>query len=187
MKKLLTVVLIIALLGLAAYSAYRLYLPSMIAEALTSGQPSPMVPDKVQEKLDTLKFQVDREIKKLPVFMKDKKISYEDLQIMIDRANPDQFLAAYDEIRITRLNSSSQAYDIVIKHIKIAGYDLEIFRSTFVQYVTVKDIHKAINSIENNQLLTSMSMPVLKSTAKKILQKHESEIKRNIIILESNQ
>jgi hypothetical protein len=184
MKKLLIFVLVIASLGLTAYGAYRFYLPSMIAEALTSNEPSSMVPAEMQEKLATLKVKVDREIKKLPVFLKDKNIAYEDLQIMIDRANPEQFRDAYDEIKSTRINSINQVFDIGLKHVKIEAYDLEIFRSTFVQYVTVNDIQKAITKIENNELLTSMSAPVIKETAKKILQNHESEIKETMSLIE---
>jgi len=180
MKKLLKFVLIVLVLGLAAYGAYRFYLPSLIAEALTSDQPSALVPSAVREKLAKLKPEVDREIKKVPVFLKEHKIGYEDLQNIIDRASPNDFLEAYYEIAATRITSTNQVFDIGMKHIKINGYDLEIFRNLFIQNVTVEDINKAIKKIEENELLTSMSITVAKETLKKVLESSRQEIKQEL-------
>jgi vacuolar-type H+-ATPase subunit I/STV1 len=67
-----------------------------------------------------------------------------------------------------------------VKHIKINGYDLEIFRSAFVQHVTVEDINKAIRKIEENDLLASMSIPVAKETVKKVLESSRQEIQQEL-------
>ena len=185
MKKLLIFVLLVLVLGLAAYGAYRFYLPTVIAEALTSDEPSPMVPAGIQKKVGTIKVKVDREIKKLPVLMKETKIGYEDLLIMIDRAKPDDFFEAYREISATRIVSTNQVFDIGMKHINIEGFDLEIFRSTFNRYATVEIIREAINNIDQNEILTSISIPVAKETVKKILESSEQEIRKGLKELES--
>ena len=180
MKKLLKFVLIALLLGLAVYGGYRYYLPSLIAEALTSDQPSVLVPSGMREKVTSLKTKVDGEIKKVPVFLKEHKIGYEDLQNIIDRISPDDLLDVYYEIATTRITSTNQVFDIGMKHIKINGYDLEIFRSTFVQHVSVGDINKAIRKIEENDLLASMSIPVAKATVKKVLESSRQEIQQEL-------
>ena len=180
MKKLLIFVLTVLVLGLTAYGSYRFYLPSLIAEALTSDEPSVLVPSGMREKLTKLKPEVDREIKKVPVFLKEHKIGYEDLQNIIDRASPDDLLDAYYEIATTRATSTNQVFDIGMKHLRIEGYDLEIFRSTFTQYVTVEDINKAIKKIEENELLTSMSITVAKETVKKVLESSRQEIQQEL-------
>lgn len=180
MKKLLKFVLIALLLGLAAYGGYRYYLPSLIAGALTSDQPSVLVPSGMREKVLNLKTKVDREIKKVPVFLKEHKIGYEDLQNIIDRISPGDLLDAYHEIATTRITSTNQVFDIGMKHIKINGYDLEVFRSAFVQHVTVEDINKAIRKIEENDLLTSMGIPVAKATVKKVLESSRQEIQQEL-------
>jgi hypothetical protein len=180
MKKLLKFVLIVLILGLAAYGGYRFYLPSLIAESLTSDQPSALIPSGMREKVTNLKTKVDREIKKVPVFLKEHKIGYEDLQNIIDRVSPGDLLDAYYEIATTRITSTNQVFDIGVKHVKINGYDLEIFRSAFVQHVTVEDINKAIRKIEENDLLASMSIPVAKETVKKVLESSRQEIQQEL-------
>lgn len=180
MKKLLRFVLVILVLGLVAYGGYRFYLPSLIAEALTSDQPSSLIPSGMQEKLASLKIKVDREIKKVPVFLNEHKIGFQDLQNIIDGANPDELLEAWYEIATTRITSSNQVFDIGMKHINIDGYDLETFRKPFIQYVTVVDINKAIEMIEENEFLTSMSIPVAKETLKKVLESSRQEIQQEL-------
>ncbi len=176
MKKLLIFILAIALLGFASYAGYRFYLPSMIAATLTSEKPSRLIPAEMQEKVKNLRLKIDREIEDLPVLLKETRLTVDDLLIMIDRANPDQFARAIEEMKNTRLTSTNQIFDICMKHIKIGGYDLEVFRGPFVQHTSVRNIQEAIGKIEQNELITSMGIPVLKETAKQILISSKEEI-----------
>ncbi len=180
MKKLIGFVLILALIGVIGYVGYRYYLPSKIAETLTSDEPSGLVPAGMQKKVEAVKIKVDKEIEKLPVFMKENKIAYEDLQVMIDRADPDQFIDAYVEIATTRITSTNQAFDIGMKHIKIGGYDLEIFREAFIKNVSIEDMQEAIARYEDNEFLTTMSIPIIKQTAKKLLESKKVEIQTEL-------
>ena len=180
MKKLLIFLLIVIVLGAVAYAGYRFYLPSMIAEALTSDQPSAMVPAAMQEKVTNLKTKVNREAKKIPVFLKEQKIGYDDLLNIIDRTDPDELLDAYQAIATTKFTSIDQVFDIGKKHIKIEGYDLEIFRGPFLQYVTIEDVHKSIEKVEQNKLLTSMSIPVAKETLKQVLESLKPAIQQEL-------
>jgi hypothetical protein len=180
MKRLIKFVLILAVLGVIAYAGYRYYLPSMIAETLISDEPSSLMPAELQEKVDTVKLKINKEIEKLPAFMKENKIAYEDLQIMVDRADPAQFISAYQEIATTRITSTNQVFDIGMKYIEISGYDLEIFRAAFVKNTSVEDIQKAITKYEDNEFLTNMSFPVIKETAKKLLDSKKIEIQTEL-------
>ncbi len=76
----------------------------------------------------------------------------------------------------TTLTSTDQIFDICMKHIKISGYDLEVFRGPFVRSTSVGNIQEAIGKIEKNEFITSMSIPVLKQTVKQILASSEQEI-----------
>ena len=180
MKKLIIFVLMLAVIGAIAYAGYRYYLPSMIAETLMSDEPSSLVPAEMQEKVEAVKLKIDKEIEKLPVFMKEHKIVYEDLQVMIDRADPDQFIDAYVELATTRITSADQVFDIGMKHVRISGYDLEVFRAAFVENTSVEDIQKVIDKVEDNEFLTNMSFPVIKETAKKLLDSKKTEIQTEL-------
>jgi Tfp pilus assembly protein PilE len=179
-KKLLIFVVIIAVLGLVFYGGYRFYLPTMIANTLTSDQPSPLVPAAMQEEVSKLKSKVKREIKKLPAFLKQNNIEYKDLLNIVDRARPRDLMAAYREIASTRITSTNQVFNIGKKHIKIKGYDLEIFRRPFNQKLTVEDIQRGLLKIQQNKTLTAMSIPVAKETVKEILESSRSEVQREL-------
>jgi len=180
MKKLFKFVLIMAVIGVIGYAGYRYYLPSIIAESLTSDEPSSLVPADMQEKIETVKTTINRDIKKLPAFMKENDIAYDDLKVMIDRVDPAQIIDAYEEIASTTIKSPDQVFDIGMRHIKIEGYDLEIFRATFVKNTSVESLQKAITKYEDNVFLTNMSFPVLKETAKELLKSRETEIQAEL-------
>ena len=180
MKKLFKFILILSVISVIAYVGYRYYLPSMIAETLLSDEPSSLVPAKMQEKVEAVKLKINKEIEKLPAFMKENKIAYEDLQVMIRRADPDQFFKAYQEIATTRITSTGQVFDIGMKHIRISGYDIEIFRTAFVKNTSVEDIKKAITKYEDNEFLTNMSFPIMKETTKKLLESKKIEIQAEL-------
>ena len=110
MKKLLKFLIVVALLGLIAYAGYRYYLPSMIAKTLTSEEPSSLVPEAMQEKVEKLRSKIDREVVELPALLKETRLTVDDLEIIIDRANPDQFFRAIEELKNTTLTSTDQIF-----------------------------------------------------------------------------
>jgi hypothetical protein len=176
MRKLLILALFIVLLGVVAYAGYRFFLPSMIATTLTSNEPSGLIPAEMQEQVRKLKVKIDREIKELPVLLQETRLSFDDLLTIIDRADPDQFFRAIEELKTTRLTSTDQIFDILMKHIRINGYDLEVFRAPFVRNTSVNNIREAIAKIDLNDTITTMSVPVLKQTAKQVLESSKEEV-----------
>jgi hypothetical protein len=169
MKKLIILIVFIALLGMGAYAGYRYYLPTVIAEALTSDEPSALVPESMQSRVDAIKQKVNREVKKLPVLLEETKLGFDDLINITNRVQPSQLLNAYREIAATPISSSNQVFDIGMKHIKVEGYDLEVFRSEFVQSTSVKNIRETIAKIEKSDMVNRTNIAVAKDTVKKIL------------------
>ena len=67
-----------------------------------------------------------------------------------------------------------------MKHIRIDGYDLEVFRAPFVRNSSVGNIQEAIAKIDRDDFLTRISIPVLKDTAKQVLVSNKEEIMREL-------
>ena len=176
MKKLLKLLIFVAVLGIAAYAGYRYFLPSMIATTLTSDEPSALVPEKMQQQVSELRAKIDREVEEVPALLKETRLGVDDLEIIIDRADPEQFFNAIDELKTTTLTSTDQIFDICMKHIRIDGYDLEVFRDPFVRNTSVENIREAVAKIDRDDMLTTMSVPVLKETAKQVLASSREEI-----------
>ncbi len=176
MKRLAIVIVILGVIGLIGYKVYEYYIPRAISKALTSGESSEILPTNVKKKVGTLKTKVDKNIDKLPSLMKQANITYDDLYVMIDKADADQFFAAFDEVKLADWETTNEVFDIGLKHISIDGYDLESFREPFNSYATTDKINQWMEIIEKNKLLASMSIPMAKETAKTLLETKKEDI-----------
>jgi hypothetical protein len=176
MSKLLIFIVVVVVLGLVAYAGYRYFLPSMIAKTLTSEEPSALVPEKMQQQVTELRAKIDREVEEVPALLKETRLGVDDLANIIDRIDPGQVFDAIDELKTTSLTSTDQVFDICMKHIKVDGYDLEVFRGPFVRNTSVGNIREAVAKVDRDDILTSMSVPVLKQTAKQVLESSKDDI-----------
>jgi len=176
MKKWSIALSILVVVAVTAYLGYRYYVPKAIAEAISSEEGSSIMPEKVQKKVKDFKVKVDENIEKLPELMEDVKIEYEDLLVIIDELDADEFFIAYDELKLREWDTTDDVFNIALKHISLEGYDLEKFRNTFNSNASVQKIEQWMKIIEDNELLTSMSIPVAKETAKRVLESKKEKI-----------
>jgi len=186
MKKFVIYLLVLVAVGIVAYTAYRIYLPSTIAESLKSGQKSSLVPDELQEKVTALKTSVARDVGNLPDLMAEASIDYDDLQTMLDRLDPAEVTSALREISSVDITSTGQAFDIVKKHVSIEGYDLEVFRDMFIRNSSVEDVRKAIDNIREYEFFFPVGIPVAKEVARDLLEASRLEIEKRLAALESS-
>lgn len=155
MKKLLKFILLLVVIAIAAYAAYRHYLPSTIAESLTSGNNSSLLPDEIQQKLEAFKTKTSTDVGDLPVLMVEANIDYVDLKTMLDRLDPEEASSALKEMSSVNITSADQAFDIPIKHIDIEGYQLEVFRDMFVRNNDVEELRNALANVKGYEYFIS--------------------------------
>lgn len=187
MKKLLKFILVLIVIAVAAYAAYRYYLPSTISESLTTGNQSILIPDELQEKLEELKSKTSTDVGDLPALMVEANIDYVDLKTMLDRLDPRQVSNALVEMTSVNIDSTDEVFDILVKHIEIEGYQLELFREMFIQNNDVEEIRNALSKIDGYGYLITMSMPVAIEIAKDLLESARPEIEKQLNALESSQ
>jgi len=187
MKKLLKFILVVVVIGLVAYAAYRYYLPSTIAKSLTSGQTSSLIPDEIQEKVKAFKSKIASDVGDLPILMAEANLDYDDLQTMLDRLDPGEVSSALSEMSSVNITSAEQVFDIVTRHINIEGFELEEFRDMFVRNSNVDEIRKAMEKIREHEFLITLAMPVAKEVAKDLLVSARQEIEMQLNALESSQ
>ena len=187
MKKLVIYFLVLAVIGIVAYAAYRYYLPSTIAESLKSGQKSSLVPDEIQQKVEAFKTSIASDVGNLPVLMTEVNIDYDDLKTMLDRLDPGEVSNALREMSSVSISSTEQAFDIVQKHVSIEGYDLEVFRDMFVRNSSVEEIRKTMEKLREYEFLFPVGMPVAKEVAKDLLESSRQEIEKQLNALETSQ
>ena len=184
MKTLLKSILVLAVIGVIAYAAYRYYLPSTIAEALKSGQTSALVPDEIQETVKALKTKIANDVGVLPHLMVEANIDFDDLRTMLDRLDPGEISSTLREMSSVSIHSTDQAFDIVVKNINIEGYELEAFRDMFLRNSSVEEIRETMEKVREHQLLVTLSMPVAKEVVMDLLESSRLEIEKQLEALE---
>ena len=187
MQKILSFILVLLVIGVIAYVAYRYYLPYQVSKSITSGQESPLLPDEVQKQVDAFKTRIAGDVGDLPVLMKRADIDYDDLKTMLDRLDPADVTRTLQEMSSVSITSVNQAFDIIVKHVDIEGYELESFRGVFVNNSSVEDIHNAMANVRKHAFLVPIAMPVAKEVAKDLLESSRQEIEKQLEALESGQ
>jgi hypothetical protein len=182
MKKGLIITSIIAVC--IVFSFYLLrnhFLPSIIAESIRSeNSPPTFLPDEVKKTITVLKETVNERVDELPEIMKSLDLEFDDLLYIIDNVDADEVMNTLEELNQTQLQTTNQTFDIALRNIHIEGYDLEIFRKLFNEKLTLKRINKTLNTIERNQIQTSISIPVARNTAKQILIDNKERIEAKL-------
>lgn len=142
----------------------------MVATSIISDEPpADLLPEKVRETIIKTRVEVDKQMEDVPEKLEKLGLTFDDLIHMVEVADADQVKAAITELLSTEIKSEDQVFDIGIKHVKIEGYNLEIFREVFKEKASLKRINKALYRISENDLMTSISVPVARETAKQIL------------------
>lgn len=185
MKKLLKFTLVLVVVAIAAYTAYRYYLPSTITESLTSGDSSLLLPDGFEDKLTDFRTKTITDVGDLPALMVEANIDYLDLETMLDRLDPKQVSSALQEMSSANITSADQAFDILVKHVQIEGYQLEVFREMFVRNNDVEEMRNALDKVKGYEYLITMSMPVAIEVAKDMLESSRPEIEKQLDALNS--
>lgn len=187
MKKLLKLILVLVVVAIAAYMSYRYYLPSTIAESLTSGNKSSLIPDELQKSLEALKSKTSTDVGDLPVLMVEANIDYLDLETMLNRLDPKEASNALVEMSSVSITSAEQVFDILVENIEIEGYQLEVFRDMFIRNNDVEEIRNALSKVKGHEYLINMGMPVAIEMAKDMLESSRPEIEKQLDALNSRQ
>lgn len=155
---------------LACFIFYRFFLHSFIANAIqTDPENSAFIPDRIKPKVVKARAKLNEEINGIPLILDSLDLDFDDLLFIVETINSDEVLNALDELSKTDLKTTDQAFNILKKNIHVAGYNLEIFRGTFRKKVTLDKIKRGLKTIADNQLTTSMSVPVARRTVIQIL------------------
>jgi hypothetical protein len=182
MKRGLIAFILIVIVVLAGYYLGRSYiLPAMIAKSISSEGPAPKyLPDKIEKTVTVLKKNVNEQVDELPKIMKELDLSFEDLIYIVEHVDADEVLNSVDELNSGKWSNTDEAYDIVVKNIHVEGYDLEKFRPLFNKKARPKKIKRILNAIEENNIRTSLSIPVARNTAKRILLDNREKIETKL-------
>jgi len=182
MKKILIIIAALAVfLVVGFYTARNYLLPQIIAKSVNSDKPAPSyLPKKIENTVNSVKKGIDENFDQLPIILNKLNLDFDDLIRIIDNVDAKEIMKAQNELYNSDIQSTNQAYDIVVKNVHLQGYDLEIFRPIFNEKMTVRKINKFIKIAEDHQLQTSISIPMARNTAKQILMNNREKIESEL-------
>ncbi len=170
MKKLILVFIILAIIGFVGYRLIMNYLPKTIANAVISETEINVVPSTVKEKVENMKEELDVRVDEMAQIIEESELNYDDMIEIIDQMDFDEFNAALEELKTSKWETTNEVFDIGLKHFSVDEVDLEIFRSYFNAHASTESIKEGLKAIEDSGFLSSMAFPIMKETAKNVIE-----------------
>jgi len=177
---LITTAIVSLVLGASLY-VQRIMLPGMIAKSLRSEEEeSILIPEGLKPTILKTRKELNRQMDSIPSLMNSLNLTFDDLIYIAETLDANQVLQSINELNRTDLKNTNQAFDIVKKNIVIEGFDLETFRPAFNKKVNLKKIKNALRKINDNNLTTTVSIPIARETVKQVLYDNREKIERNL-------
>jgi hypothetical protein len=173
-KKLALSIGIILVVGIAAVIGYEVLLPRVIARSIT-GNPSPLMPDRLRDKIQHIRKPVNDGAEVVVETVKDSDVSMSDIYRAIDEAREEQALAMLDELNDTHIKSTNQVFDIAKKHFPVR-FDVEIFRKPFNDNASLPALRKGLRYANLYKDRNELDAETAKTILKNILSQKEEEL-----------
>lgn len=183
MKKLTLTLAVVLFIGVVGYFLYQWYLPSLVAEMIVEEDTKVPVPSQLKTKISKIRKPVNEGATAMVTTMKNSGISMDQIFKAIDDAQEEQAYAMLDELNNTKIVSTDQVFDIAKKHFPV-DFDVEVFRKTFNQKVSMRLVKKGIKYANIYRRDERIEPSTAKSIAKKILLQKQDELNK---ILSSKQ
>ena len=140
----------------------------------------PFIPEVVKDRLKTGKKAVDPEMKVVDDELKRLDVTYDDLELVIRDIDTDEVIKTVEVLNNSEFTSTDQVFDIVRENIKVDHLDVEIFRETFRNYITMDMVNVALRHVEENDALANLTIPVAKETVLKIIRERKQDVEREL-------
>lgn len=171
----LGVLLILTLIG--GFYFYKKVVPEMAAKAIVKGEYSPLVPKKIQTKVNAVRDKVNKPIDKALEATASSGITIEQLFAAIDQVDKTEVEQTYNQIRQNDVTDPQEAFKIAYKNISIEAFDPMILKPVYDEIIKKEHIVRGINMVEKNNILENLDMQMMRSVAKQILLQKQEEIK----------
>jgi hypothetical protein len=177
-KKILTglgITLLIAIIG--GFYFYKKVVPEMAAKAIVKGEYSPIVPKKIQNKVNAVRKTVNTRIDKAFDITTSNGITIDQLFAAIDQVDKQEVEKTYSLMKEKNVTDPQEAFKIAYANITIEAFDPMILKPVYDEIIKKEHILRGYNIIEKNNLLENLDMQMIRSVAKQILIQKQEEIK----------
>lgn len=164
------------LIGFAAYVAYEVYFPQIVAESLTN-ESMALVPDRIEDRIKKIRKPVNEGADVVVETAHKSGVTMDQILKAIDETKEEQAFAFLDELNRSRIESPDQVFNMAKKHFPV-DFDVEIFRKPFNEKVTIATIRKGVRYANMYTTKDEFDAATAKSVVKQILVQKEEEFRR---------
>lgn len=160
--------------------AYKILLPTIIAETITGETSSSILPKKVAAKIDEYKKPINATTEDMLFEMDSLHIPFDLVLKYVDNVKKETIIKTYNEIEAQKTMDRNAIFDIVKRNVTVTELDPEILRSTFLKYATEPRISRVINYIKMHRLLDEIDVSLSRDVIKKVLSQKKDEINKRL-------
>jgi hypothetical protein len=165
---------------LFSYYAYKMLLPTVIAETITGETSTSLLPKKVVAKIDEYKKPINVTTEDILFEMDSLHIPFELVLKYVDNVKKETIIKTYHEIEAQGTTDRNAIFDIVKKNVTVTEMDPEILRGTFLKYATEPRISRVMNYIKMHHLLDEIDVSLSREVIKKVLIQKKDEINKRL-------
>lgn len=176
MRRLVAILLIVGLIGVAGYYAYRSLVPSLVADALVSESVPAYIPKRLQHKVEEIRKPVNRGTEAMLQEMHAHDIPLEDVMDAVDGLTEERAYAFLDKLNTAKPQTTDEVFEMAKEHFKV-DFEIEVFRKSFNEHFEMNQIEDAIAFANMNRKSNDVNFNTAKAILKKILLEKEAESK----------
>ncbi|MEQ8475259.1 hypothetical protein [Fulvivirga sp.] len=170
----LAVILILAIAG--GFYFYKKEVPKMAAKAIVKGEYSPLVPKKIQTKVNAARQEVNEKVEKTLIVSMSNDITIEQLFAAIDQVEKQEVEKVYDLIKEKNITDPQEAFKVAYDNIKIEAFDPLVLKPAYDDIIKKHHVLMGLNLIEKYNLFETLDVAMARSIAKQILLQKKEEI-----------
>ena len=177
-KLLLLVVMLITLAAVGGLIFYRYYLADFIANAIVTESVPAYIPKRMQSKIEAISEPLNKGTEAMLTNMHQSQISIDQVVKVVEKTSEQQAYGLLDELNNSKPTTTDEVFNIAKKHVP-ADFDVEVFRQSFNDHVTMKQVRQAMNYANLNRKTNDVDITTAKAIVKKILLQKEKEYQQS--------
>lgn len=171
-RKLLLIISVVTVLMLGSVLLYNFFIPSYIAEVITSDTTPSYLPEKYKIQIERINKPLNKYSEEAFKITDSLNLSLALILRIIDNINPDDVMKVYDQLEYKNVENSNEVFELIREHIEINEVDISLYRSVFIKYATPARINRALRYAETHELVANLAPSTAKQIARQIVIKH---------------
>lgn len=178
----LGIAVVMVLIG--SFYFYKKEIPKMAAKAIVKGEYSPIVPTKIQNKVNAARQEVNEKVEKTLMVSMSNNITIDQLFSAIDQVDKQEVRKAYDLIKEKNITDPQEAFEVAYDNIKIEAFDPLVLKPAYDEIIKKHHVLMGLNLIEKYNLFETLDVAMARSVVKQILVQKQEEIKERTDVVE---